>query len=38
MTRANGFVVVPSNREGIRKDELVTVQLFGRMEDLIKDV
>lgn len=38
MTRANGFVVVPSNREGIRKDELVTVQLFGRVEKLIKDV
>ena len=38
MTRANGFVVVPSNREGIRKDELVTVQLFGRVENLIKDV
>ena len=38
MTRANGFVIVPSNREGIRKDELVTVQLFGRVENLIKDV
>ena len=38
MTKANGFVVVPSNREGIRKDELVTVKLFGKVEKPIKDV
>ncbi len=33
MTKANGFVVVPSNREGIRKGELVSVQLFGSVEN-----
>jgi molybdopterin molybdotransferase len=32
MTKANGFVVVPANREGIRKGELVSVQLFGIVE------
>lgn len=33
MTKANGFVVVPANREGIRKGELVSVQLFGIVEE-----
>jgi molybdopterin molybdotransferase len=32
MTRGNGFVVVPENREGVRKGEVVTVRLFGNLE------
>jgi molybdopterin molybdotransferase len=32
MTRANGFVVVPENREGVLEGELVTVHLFGEVE------
>jgi molybdopterin biosynthesis enzyme len=28
MTRSNGFVMVPENREGVREGELVTVRLF----------
>jgi molybdopterin molybdotransferase len=28
MTKANGYVIIPENREGIEKGELVTVQLF----------
>jgi len=32
MTRANGFVIVPENREGISEGELVTVHLFGDVE------
>jgi molybdopterin molybdotransferase len=28
MTRANGYVVVPENREGLREGEVVRVQLF----------
>jgi molybdopterin molybdotransferase len=28
MTAANGYVIVPEDREGLRKDELVTVHLF----------
>ena len=32
MTRANGFVIVPENREGIREGETVTVHLFGELE------
>jgi molybdopterin molybdotransferase len=32
MTRGNGFVIVPENREGITKNEKVTVHLFGTME------
>ena len=38
MTRANGFVVVPANREGVREGELVSVQLFGTVEKIKKDV
>jgi molybdopterin molybdotransferase len=29
MTKANGYVIIPENREGLRKDEVVTVHLFG---------
>jgi len=32
MTRGNGFVVVPENREGVMEGELVTVRLFGNLE------
>ncbi len=32
MTKANGFVVVPENREGLAEGETVTVQLFGDVE------
>ncbi len=28
LTRANGYVVIPEDREGLGEDELVTVQLF----------
>ncbi len=33
MTRANGFVVVPENREGLAEGETVTVHLFGDLEE-----
>jgi molybdopterin molybdotransferase len=32
MTRGNGFVIVPEDREGITKNEKVTVHLFGTVE------
>jgi len=32
MTRSNGFIVVPENREGAKEGELVTVHLFGPVE------
>jgi molybdopterin molybdotransferase len=32
MTRGNGFVIVPENREGIAENETVTVHLFGPVE------
>jgi molybdopterin molybdotransferase len=32
MTRGNGYVVVPENREGVREGEAVTVHLFGNLE------
>jgi molybdopterin molybdotransferase len=32
MTRGNGFVVVPENREGMTKGEVVTARLFGNLE------
>jgi molybdopterin molybdotransferase len=32
MTRGNGFVVVPENREGVAKGETVSVRLFGNVE------
>jgi molybdopterin molybdotransferase len=34
MTRSNGFVIVPENREGVSEGELVTVHLFGEVEAL----
>ena len=32
MTRGNGFVVVPENREGVREGEVVVVRLFDNLE------
>jgi molybdopterin molybdotransferase len=32
MTKANGYVVVPENQEGLEEDELVSVQLFDLAE------
>jgi molybdopterin biosynthesis enzyme len=32
MTRGNGFVVVPENREGVTEGEVVMVRLFGKVE------
>jgi molybdopterin molybdotransferase len=32
MTRGNGFVVVPANREGVAEDEIVLVHLFADLE------
>jgi molybdopterin molybdotransferase len=32
MTRGNGFVIVPENREGVPEGEPVTVHLFGNIE------
>jgi molybdopterin molybdotransferase len=32
MTRANGFVAVPEDREGVAEGESVTVRLFGNVE------
>jgi molybdopterin molybdotransferase len=31
MTRANGYIIVPENREGLEKGEQVLVQLFGNI-------
>jgi molybdopterin molybdotransferase len=33
MTRSNGFVIVPENREGIAEGENVLVHLFGSVEE-----
>ena len=38
MTRANGFVIVPENREGIAEGELVTVHLFSEVETVNENV
>jgi molybdopterin molybdotransferase len=38
MTRGNGFVIVPENREGVTEGELVIVHLFGNMELVGEDV
>jgi molybdopterin molybdotransferase len=34
MTRGNGFVIVPENREGVREGEIVLVHLFGNVEEV----
>ncbi len=33
MTKANGYVIVPENREGIAEGETVTVHMFGEVEE-----
>jgi molybdopterin molybdotransferase len=38
MTRGNGFVIVPENREGVSEGELVAVHLFGEVEAVTEDV
>ena len=38
MTRGNGFVIVPENREGVTAGELVTVHLFGDVEMVNENV
>lgn len=32
MTRGNGFVIVPENREGVKEGEVVAVRMFGNLE------
>jgi molybdopterin molybdotransferase len=32
MTRGNGFVIVPENREGVAEGEVVAVRMFGNLE------
>jgi molybdopterin molybdotransferase len=34
MTRGNGFVIVPENREGVTEGEVVLVRLFGKVEEV----
>jgi len=34
MTRGNGFVIVPENREGVTEGEIVMVRLFGNVEEV----
>jgi molybdopterin molybdotransferase len=31
MTKANGYTIVPENREGLEKGEMVSVHLFGNV-------
>src|SRR4030042_6364394 len=38
MTRANGFVIVPENREGIAEGDLVTVHMFSEVETVNENV
>jgi molybdopterin molybdotransferase len=38
MTKANGYVVVPENREGLEKGEVVSVYLFDNVEVVDRDV
>jgi len=33
MTKGNGFVIVPENREGLAENETVTVHLYGSIEE-----
>jgi len=32
MTKANGYVIVPENREGLEEGEIVLVHLFDTLE------
>jgi molybdopterin molybdotransferase len=38
MTKANGYVIVPENREGLDKGETVSVHVFGSVEGADYDV
>jgi molybdopterin molybdotransferase len=38
MTKANGYVIVPENREGLRQGETVTVHLFGSIDTVKSNV
>jgi molybdopterin molybdotransferase len=38
MTKANGYVIVPENREGLAEGESVTVHLFGEVETVKPNV
>ncbi|MEM3783574.1 MAG: molybdopterin molybdotransferase MoeA [Candidatus Bathyarchaeia archaeon] len=38
MTRANGYVIVPENREGLEEDETVQVHLFDTLEEAGENV
>ncbi len=38
MTRGNGFVIVPENREGVLEGELVPVHLFGELKKVSENV
>jgi molybdopterin molybdotransferase len=38
LTRSNGFVVVPENREGVKEGELVPVRMFGPVEEVEEHV
>ena len=38
MTRGNGFLVVPEDREGVAEGEIVAVRLFGALEEESKSV
>jgi len=38
MTKANGYVVVPENREGLEEGEHVSVQLFDTVRVVDEDV
>jgi molybdopterin molybdotransferase len=38
MTQANGYVIVPENREGLAEEELVSVHLFDNIKAVSKNV
>jgi len=33
MTKANGYVIIPEDREGLRENEVVMVHLFGTVRE-----
>ena len=35
MTKSNGYVVLPENREGLKEGEVVLVQMFGNIEGVV---
>lgn len=38
MTKANGYVIVPENVEGLEEGEIITVQMFDNLEGIDHDV